>query len=89
MQPKGSFCQSCAMPLEKAEFFGANADGTKSTEYCTYCYQNGKFTEPTITMNQMIEKCVAIMTQRKIMPEDQAKPLMHKTIPLLKRWKRN
>ena len=89
MQPKGSFCQSCAMPLDKAEFFGTNADRTKSTEYCTYCYQNGKFTEPTITMNQMIEKCVAIMTQRKIMPEDQAKPLMRKTIPLLKRWKKN
>jgi len=89
MQPKGALCQSCAMPLEKAEFFGTNADGTKSALYCTYCYQNGKFTEPTITMNQMIEKCVTIMTQQKIMTEDQAKPFMTKTIPMLNRWKKN
>jgi hypothetical protein len=77
------------MPLEKVEFFGTNADGTKSALYCTYCYQNGKFTEPMITMNQMIEKCVTIMTQQKIISEDQAKPLMRKTIPLLSRWKKN
>ena len=89
MQSKETLCQSCAMPLEKAEFFGTNADGTKSALYCTYCYQNGKFTEPTITMNQMIEKCVTIMTQQKIMTEDQAKPLMTKTIPMLNRWKKN
>ena len=89
MQPNGSFCQSCAMPLENTEFFGTNVDGTKSTVYCTYCYQNGKFTEPTITMNQIIEKCVTIMTQQKIMPEDQANPLIRKTIPQLNRWKRN
>jgi hypothetical protein len=87
MQPKGTICQSCAMPLEKAEFFGNNADGTKSALYCTYCYQEGKFTEPTITMNQMIEKCVTIMTQQKIMTEDQAKSLMTKTFPMLDRWK--
>jgi hypothetical protein len=89
MQPKESFCQSCAMPLEKAEFLGTNADGTRSTVYCTYCYQNGKFTQPTITMNQMIDKCVTIMTRQKIMPEDQAKSLMGETIPLLDRWKKN
>jgi hypothetical protein len=38
-------------------------------------------------MSQMIEKCVGIMTQRKIMPEHQAKELMSRTIPMLKRWK--
>ena len=87
MQAKGVFCQSCAMPLEKPDLFGTNADGTQSTEYCTYCFQNGKFTEPTITLTQMIEKCVVIMTQRKIMSEHQAKELMSKTIPMLKRWR--
>jgi hypothetical protein len=89
MQPKGPFCQSCAMPLEKPDLFGTNADGTRSAEYCAYCFQNGMFTEPTITLSQMIAKCVGIMTQRKIMPEHQAKELMSRTIPMLKRWKRN
>ncbi len=28
-------------------------DGTTSTEYCSRCYQNGVFVEPTITLEQM------------------------------------
>ena len=89
MQPKGPLCESCAMPLEKPDLFGTNADGTQSTEYCTYCFQNGKFVEPAITLSQMIEKCVGIMTKKKIMPAHQAKELMLKTIPMLKRWKKD
>ena len=76
------------MPLEKSDLVGTNADGSKSAVYCAYCFQNGKFTEPTITMTQMIEKCVGIMVQRKIMPQRQAEKWMSKTIPMLKRWKK-
>jgi radical SAM superfamily enzyme len=76
------------MPLDKPELFGTNADGTKSEEYCTYCFQNGKPTEPNITMEEMIDKCVKIMVQRKIMLERQARGLMTNTIPCLKRWKK-
>ena len=87
MQAQGPFCQSCSMPMETPEMFGTNADGSKSEEYCTYCFQGGAFTEPDISMQEMINKCVTIMNQLKIMPEDQARDLMEKTIPLLKRWK--
>jgi hypothetical protein len=87
MQPKGPFCQSCAMPMEKPEIFGTHSDGSKSQEYCTYCFQEGEFTEPDISMQEMIEKCVTIMDQQKIMPKDQSQDLMTKTIPFLKRWK--
>ena len=87
MQPQGPFCQSCAMPQEKPEMFGTNTDGSKSEEYCTYCFKNGKFTEPDISMQEMIDKCVTIMGQQKIMTEDQARDLMNITIPTLKRWK--
>ena len=83
---QGLFCQSCSMPLQKPEDFGTNADGSKNNEYCGYCYQNGKFTEPDITMGQMIEKCTDIMKQMQ-MPKDQ----IEKTrlfIPMLKRWKK-
>ncbi len=83
---QGVFCQSCSMPLNKPQDFGTNANGSKNNEYCCYCYQNGKFTEPDITMEQMIKKCVSVMKQMK-MPEDQ----IEKTkllIPMLKRWKK-
>ncbi len=51
-----------------------------------YFFHNGKFTEPDITMEQMIEKCAGIMRQMK-MPEAQIEQTK-KFIPLLKRWKK-
>jgi putative zinc ribbon protein len=37
-------CQSCGMPLKKSlGGGGTNADGTISTMYCSYCYENGQF----------------------------------------------
>ena len=86
-QPKGPFCQSCAMPMNSPEMFGTNSDGSKTEEFCTYCFQNGKFTAPDITVQEMIDKCVSIMNQQKIMPEEQARDLMTKTIPYLNRWR--
>jgi hypothetical protein len=88
MKSQGPFCQSCAMPMDKPEIFGTDVNGTKSIDYCTYCYQNGKFTAPNITVQEMIGKCVEIMVQRNILPERQAKDLMMNTIPNLKRWKK-
>ena len=49
------FCQSCGMPLSP-EVLGTNADGSKSDEYCIYCYKDGAFTGD-FTMDQMIEFC--------------------------------
>jgi len=87
MLPKEPFCQSCAMPMESAELFGTEAGGSKSEDYCTHCFQNGRFTEPEISMQAMIDKCVAVMVQMNIMPEEQARTLMTKTLPTLKRWR--
>ncbi|MCZ7381169.1 MAG: zinc ribbon domain-containing protein [Candidatus Methanoperedens sp.] len=36
-------CKSCGSPMNKPEDFGTNAFGSKSKEYCHYCFQNGKF----------------------------------------------
>ncbi|MFZ5933085.1 MAG: zinc ribbon domain-containing protein [Patescibacteria group bacterium] len=85
-QPQGPFCQSCAMPMQKPEDFGVNADGSQNNEYCRYCFQNGKFTEPDITLEQMIEKCAGIMKQMQ-MPEGQIEQTK-KYIPMLKRWRK-
>ena len=83
---QATFCQSCAMPLQKPEDFGTNADGSKNKEYCQYCYQNGQFVAPDITMEEMIEKCAEIMQQMQMPPD-----LIERTkqfIPTLKRWKK-
>ncbi|RTE06741.1 zinc ribbon domain-containing protein [Paenibacillus whitsoniae] len=50
-------CQSCGMPLVSREGHqgGTEVDGTRSTSYCKICYQNGKFTAPDMTLEQMRE----------------------------------
>ncbi|OPX21474.1 MAG: transcriptional regulator [Planctomycetales bacterium 4484_113] len=84
----GPFCQSCAMPMEKPEDFGTNADGGRNDDYCCYCFKDGEFTEPDITMEQMTEKVIDIMVKQMNMAEAQVKPMMRAMIPQLKRWRR-
>jgi hypothetical protein len=50
-------CQSCGMPLSRdAEGGGTNADGSKSTMYCSHCWTGGRFTMPDLTVDQMQER---------------------------------
>ncbi|SET08508.1 Putative zinc ribbon domain-containing protein [Methanococcoides vulcani] len=81
------FCQSCGMPFGKDEDFGTNVDRSKSEEYCNYCYQNGEFTQPDITLEEMIDLCSKAMDEYGIMPLEEAKKLSQQNIPKLKRWK--
>ena len=86
-QPKGPFCQSCGMPMQKPDDFGTLANGFKNNDYCKYCFQDGQFTDPDITMEKYIDKVIGIMVRQNIMPEAQATKLMREVIPTLKRWK--
>jgi hypothetical protein len=45
------------------------------------------FTEPDITMGQMIEKVPGFMTKMMNMPESQANAMAGEFIPKLKRWR--
>lgn len=83
---KVNFCQSCSMPLEYKNDFGTNADGSLNHEYCQYCYQKGQFTDPEMTMEEMIELTVRIMEEKRMSSEliEQTKEY----IPMLKRWRR-
>lgn len=84
--PKGPFCQSCGMPMEKPDDFGSNADGLKINDYCHFCFENGAFTAPDITLEQMIERVAGIMVTKMNMPEAQTKAMANQFIPKLKRW---
>jgi Putative zinc ribbon domain len=82
----GPFCQSCSMPLRRPDDFGTDEAGYRINDYCRHCFVRGAFTEPSITMEQMLERCVTIMTQEHIMPAAQARALMEQTLPRLRRW---
>ncbi len=60
---KKLFCQSCAMPMESEDVLGTNLDGSRNSDYCIYCYKDGKFTAPDVTMEEEIEKCVPFMKE--------------------------
>ena len=80
-------CQSCGMPLS-ADFgnLGTNVDGTKTDEYCSLCFQNGEFTAPNQTLEEMINSSIENMTEDLNMPPEKAAELANSFIPKLRRW---
>lgn len=78
------FCQSCAMPMND-EDFGSEKDGSKSKDYCKYCYQDGEFTSD-VTMEEMIDFCVPKTAQATGMSEKEARKMSKEMFPKLKRW---
>lgn len=81
------FCQSCCMPMDSIDDYATEANNSKNSDYCKYCYENGKFTFEG-SMEEMIEICVPHMVQgNSKMTEDQAREMMREFFPSLKRWK--
>jgi len=87
-QPKGPFCQSCSMPMDNPDCFGTDEKGLKNNDYCVHCYEDGKFTDPHVTMDEMIDLVTDIMIEKTKMPEEQARHIASSFIPTLKRWKK-
>lgn len=81
------FCQSCGMPMgETDEMYGNQADGSKSEDYCSYCFQNGAFTSD-MTMEEMIEICIPhVVEANPSMTKEKAKDMLGNFLPTLKRW---
>ena len=81
-------CQSCGMPLDYfqgKDNFGTNVDGTKSDEYCSMCFRDGRFAEPSLTVNDMLNKSVNHMVKALKFTRERAKELSFEVIPKLKR----
>ncbi|MEI6141388.1 MAG: zinc ribbon domain-containing protein [Mariniphaga sp.] len=88
MQNQSIICQSCGMPLDKdPKQGGTNADQSKSIQYCSFCYQDGKFTDEGITLQEKIDKNVRIAVARLNIPEEKARQLAESILPFLGRWK--
>ena len=80
------FCQSCGMPMKKdPKTGGTDADGSKSTVYCSYCYVNGAFTSPDINTPKAMQKFCIGKLKEMGMPGFVAW-LFTRSIPKLKRW---
>ena len=84
-QSHGPFCQSCSMPMMRPDDFGTNADGSQNDQFCRHCFGDGRFTEPDITLEGMIEKCTALMRLMHLSDEEIEQTRVF--LPILKRWK--
>ncbi len=87
LESLGPCCQSCSIPLGKPEDFGTSRSGYRVNDYCRFCYRDGAFTDPGVTMEQMIDRCAGIMAQRGTMPEANARALLTEVMPRMKRWR--
>jgi len=78
------FCQSCSMPLDSPDVWGTEKDGSKTSEYCKYCYQDGQFTHPDITLDEMKTHMMKQM-EGEHLPDDIVERAVTR-LPYLKRW---
>lgn len=74
------------MPLIDGRDRGTEVDGTKSAGYCRYCYENGRFIEPEITLDGMLDRAAAVLCELYAMAPEKARDFVAGQIPHLKRW---
>lgn len=74
------------MPLNTPGFYGTNPDGSDNTEWCRFCYQQGAFTEPSLTVDEMVARSIEFMTSSLKYSKADAEQMSREVIPTLKRW---
>lgn len=84
-------CQSCGMALNQESDKGTERDGSRSEEYCTYCYQQGKFVRD-LTMEEQIESNLCNLDDWNRenglnFSKEEAREALSKFLPTLQRWK--
>jgi hypothetical protein len=79
-------CQSCGMPMSRDQHGGGTEiDGSKSSMYCSHCYETGQFTLPNITQEEMKERVRSKLVEFGF-PRFMT-GFFVRNIPKLERWK--
>lgn len=73
------------MPIDNIAYRGTEKDGSKSSEYCKYCYQNGAMVNPNLTFEEM-KSLVITQMQKMNLPADIIQKSVE-SLPYLKRWR--
>ncbi|CAM4249054.1 zinc ribbon domain-containing protein [Gillisia hiemivivida] len=77
-------CQSCGLPFSR-KFMGTNRDETKNEEYCSNCFDNGKFIDPSLTLHKLEVKFIEMAEVHDEITLEAAQAAI-KELPYLKRW---
>lgn len=74
------------MPMDKDPAGGGtNTDGTRSTKYCSLCYDAGAFRQPDLDVAGMQALCIEAL-HKKGMPRFMGW-VFTRSLPRLERWK--
>ena len=73
------------MPIDNIADRGTEKDGSKSSEYCKYCYQNGAFINPNMSFEEM--KSLVITQMKRLNLPDGIIQNSVRSLPDLKRWR--
>ena len=73
------------MPLSSAELSGTGKDGSPKKDYCKYCYENGQFTNPEITLEEMETRVKSKMEEMRL--DADTISMAVSSLPNLKRWR--
>lgn len=80
-------CQSCGMPMQE-EQYATNADGSKNDKYCSYCFENGKFTQD-MSLEEMVNFCAPFEVEGgRCETLEEAKAALMNYFPSLERWRK-
>jgi hypothetical protein len=69
------------------EVKGFENDKSFSIDFCKFCYENGAFRNPDLTLEDQTKKLVTMATSKLKMSKGDAYMLAKNTLPELKRWK--
>lgn len=82
------YCQSCGKAMgDGDELYGTEKNGSRSSDYCMNCYENGEFTND-MTMDQMLNLTINDVGASNVgLGENNAYNMMKMLFPQLKRWR--
>jgi hypothetical protein len=80
-------CQSCGTPLSDPGFRGTDKENARVESYCIFCFKDGTFTEPKLTMEQMGWRIHRVLVQQASIPAREAVSMIDGILPKLKRWR--
>lgn len=73
------------MPLDNRELMGTEKDGSKNHDYCVYCYKDGAFTSPGMSLDEMKTLVKEQMEKRQI--DSSIINMAISRLPDLRRWR--
>jgi len=79
-------CQSCAMPMGKAEDFGTEKDGGASVDYCCHCYKDGDFTWHAASLDEAVDGNIEFWEKEGNESDADLRARVKDEFSKLKRW---